>query len=78
MYHPYQHQVAKRIVKERREHADIAQRVAEARGDQAKPWIRLRDRIAILVSSRSDRLDRRKNAAQRWAATTHVSALTKE
>lgn len=78
MYHPYQNQVAKRIVKERREHADMARRVAQAGGDHAKLWIRLRARLALLVSGLIERPGERKSAEHGGKAVPHVSTLAEE
>ncbi len=49
MYHPYQNLEAKRIVKERRQTADVARRLERARADRTSLLSSLRAKLDFLL-----------------------------
>jgi hypothetical protein len=78
MYHPYQHLEAKQIVKERREHADMARRVEQARGDRTRLFSRLRARLGFLMARPSSQVSIGENSARSRQIDARVPGLVEE
>ena len=78
MYHPYQNQVAQRIVKERREHAGMARRVEQMQGDRTRLFSRLRARLGFLMARPSSQVGIGENSARSRQIDARVPGLVEE
>ena len=78
MYHPYQHLVAKRIMKERRETADMARRVEQTRGDRASLLSSLRAKLVFLVDRLNSQASMRKDFARKEGIDARALGLSDE
>ncbi len=78
MYHPYQHLVAKRIMKERREIADMARRVEQTRGDRANLLSSLRAKLVFLVDRFNNQASIPEDVARKERIDARVLGLADE
>jgi hypothetical protein len=78
MYDPYQLLVAKQIGKERREAADRARLVKQARGDRANLFSSLRSKLIFLIDRLHNRASIRQQVARIEGFNPRVPGLAEE